>query len=76
MTVVALELPLKEKLYSLINRLQLELTFERHGFGLHKSTYLWILSVINMAELHDPWLVESTDVKLWIWVKVYTESQL
>ena len=75
MTVVALELSLKEKVYSLINRLQLEFTFEQYGFGLRKSTYLWIFSVINIAELHDPWLVESTDVKPWIWGKVYTEGQ-
>ena len=33
-------------------------------------------SVVNPTELHDPWLVESTDAELKIWGAADMESQL
>ena len=43
------------------------LTLEQHGFELHESTYTRIFSIINTAGLHDPGLVESSEVETQIW---------
>ena len=45
-----------------IRMLELQLTFEQHGFELHGSTYKWIFSIVNITVLCNPQLVELTDV--------------
>ena len=42
----------------------IQLTLEQHGFEPRGSTYTWIsFSVLNTKGLHDPQLVESTNVE-------------
>lgn len=39
----------------------IQLTLEKHGFELHRSTYMGSFSIV-----HDPWLVDSMDTELQI----------
>ena len=43
------------------NHFLLQLTLEKHGFELHRSTYMGSFSIV-----HDPWLVDSMDTELQI----------